>query len=299
MRKLLPGDKIALVAPAGAGDRLITPGQAFLSERGFATEVFYSKASSARTVAADQERAEFLHQAFQREDIHAVICLRGGYGSNRILPFINFDLIKAHPKPFVGFSDITSLLFPLYRYAALPSFHGPALAQCLDNDVASVEELFAVLSGEKNHWQWPVKVLQSGEATGVMVGGNLSVMSGLWGTPWLDVAAGEILFIEDLNEYLYKIDRIIVQLRHAGVFNRIGGLIVAKEDISDPGPNNSLGQSYEEMFEALSEEIKGPVILGVPCGHTRDQITLPFGANCTLIAEAGQASLTINSERLV
>jgi muramoyltetrapeptide carboxypeptidase len=221
--------------------------------------------------------------------VRAVFCLRGGWGSARLLPHIDSALLRAHVKPFIGYSDITALHALLQR-EGLISFHAPMPASDLvdsgaEDDAAALFALLmqplpagnvfapALLPGA---WRF------GGTASGRLVGGNLSLIASLCGTPWALDARGAILFIEDVSEALYRVDRLLTQLRHCGVLEEASGFLLGSftED-ADP-------------TAVLREHLAGlgkPVLAGWPAGHGRPNRALPLGAVATLDAGAGRLTL--------
>jgi muramoyltetrapeptide carboxypeptidase len=214
--------------------------------------------------------------------------VRGGYGSGRVADLLDYALIARNAKIFVGYSDITNLLMPMHGKAGLVTFHGPVGTDLASRrSEASIACLFEVLGGVRRcHHLDPaqVDVLRPGTASGPLVGGNLSVLSTMVGAPGFRIPPGAIVFLEDVNEFMYQQDRCLVHLRRAGVFDSAAAVLIADTPVKDPGCDNSLGLSYRDMVAGALRGFPGPVVCQVPCGHTDTQLTLPFGAHADLTA---------------
>jgi len=294
-RHLRRGDLVGVVAPAGplAPERvaLVEP----LFER-FGLRARLYPGCHARhprhdfLAGDDATRLADLHAAFADADIAAVFCLRGGWGSARLLDRIDTGLLRANPKPFIGFSDITALHALLVR-EGLVGFHAPMPGSNLvqDGSEADARALFDLLLQPlpAGHCFAPALATDAwrvpGRASGVLVGGNLSLVAALLGTPWAWPTEGTILFLEDVSEALYRVDRLLTQLRLAGVLAGARGFV--------------LGSFTEDADPAavLHEHLAGlgkPVLSGWPAGHATPNRALPLGAQVTLDAAAG--TLTLN-----
>jgi muramoyltetrapeptide carboxypeptidase len=294
LRCLQAGDCVGVIAPAGPA----TPERAALVEPLFARFGLRAKlypSCHARHAAHDflagndALRLHDLHAAFADAGNAAVFCLRGGWGSARLLPRIDTALLRANAKPFVGYSDITALHALLVR-EGLACFHGPMPASDLVLDGADddARECFAALmqplpQGQvfapallPGHWHVP------GVASGPLVGGNLSIVASLLGTPWALPVQGAVLFLEDVSEALYRVDRLLVQLRNAGVLDAVSGVVLGSFT-EDDDPTAVL----QEHLGPLGK----PVLAGWPAGHGRPNRVLPLGARVSLDAAAGTLTL--------
>ena len=250
-------------------------------------------------------RVDDIHAAFSDPEVKAVFCVRGGYGSAMLLDKIDFDLIRRNPKIFVGYSDITALHLGIHQRTGLVTFHGPtALSSFSDYTIgAFMRALFdprplGVLSNppEKNQLRpnHLTRVLRPGTATGPLIGGNLTLISTTMGTPWEIDTSGRLLFIEDVDEQPYSMDRMLTQLRLAGKFRDIKGLIIGECSGCVPRdykPSFESTFSLGEVLDNILGDLKVPVLTGMTIGHTEDQLTLPLGVNATL--DAAAATLTI------
>jgi muramoyltetrapeptide carboxypeptidase len=220
---------------------------------------------------SDEYRASQFNQFVQDPEIKAIFCARGGYGSLRILPKISYEQLRLNPKALVGFSDITALLLACCKKASVVS------------DPESVESLWTALnSTQPLELHFPEALcLRSGKTEGAVLGGNLTTLSHLLGTPFLPPLSGCILFLEDRGEPLYRLDRMLTQLIHAGHLGDIAGLILG--DFSESCPRNELNNLVQERLASASF----PILSGVPAGHEQRNLTLPLGLPATLDAGAG------------
>ncbi len=294
MRPLRRGDLVGVIAPAGPATTervaLVEPLFARFGLRARLYPSCHARHPQHDFLAGDDAvRLADLHAAFADADVRAVFCLRGGWGSPRLLAQIDTALLRRHNKPFIGYSDITAL-HVLLQSEGLVSFHAPMPASDLVIDGAEDDAaaLFALLMNPLPAGRvfapallpgaWHV----GGTTSGRLVGGNLSLMASLCGTPWAIDARGAILFIEDVSEALYRVDRLLTQLRHSGVIDAASGFLLGSftED-ADP-------------TAVLREHLAGlgkPVLAGWPAGHGRPNRALPLGAGVTLDAGAGTLTL--------
>jgi muramoyltetrapeptide carboxypeptidase len=291
MRKLLkpprlrPGDRVGLVTPASPCPvEELRAGCAVLESFGLQVTVDGGTEYHLRYLAgSDEKRAARLSESFADKTLRALICTRGGYGSMRILPLLRYTLLRRSPRALMGFSDITALLGACCRHAGVVCFHGPTVSTLPTSDEESLASFWNALAGEE-----PVTVkvpepvcLRPGEATGPVFGGNLTMLCHLVGTRFLPPLKGAILFIEDRNEALYRIDRMLTHLIEARLMPGIAGLMVGT--FSDCGSPEDLLDLFAERLAPFSF----PVLAGFPVGHGSRNITLPLGLAATLDAEAG------------
>jgi muramoyltetrapeptide carboxypeptidase len=285
---------IGLIAPAGPAALDTEKAAQWTRSRGYRLRVFPGVGEQAGYLAgSDDVRLNDLHAAFADPEVATILCLRGGYGSPRLLDRIDFDLLKRNPKPFVGYSDITALHMAINRYAGFVTFHGPMLnADLLGGKQAPTEASFLnMLRGQVkagsvlNHpVAYPLITLEPGIAQGPLVGGNLSMIAATMGTPYEIDTAGGILFIEDVNEPLYRIDRLLTHLRLAGKLEPLRGVLVG--DVA--------GVEAEALFRLLKQTFGGlqiPVLAGWRSGHCDPNLTLPLGALVRLDAGAKELAL--------
>ncbi len=248
------------------------------------------------------QRTEDLHAMFADPGIHAIFCIRGGYGSAQMLPLIDFDLIRRNPKIFLGYSDITALHTAIGRRTGLVTLHGPVPLSHLSP--WSEQHLNRILFDpvpaglqtnppDSNPLQpaHTLRTIRTGKARGPLTGGNLTLISTTLGTPYEVETDGRILLLEDIGEDIYRIDRMLTQLRLAGKLQRAAGIVVG-ECKDCPPPDHSSAYSLGEVLDYLLGDLNIPVLYGLSFGHTTDQVTLPLGVTATLDATA--QTLTID-----
>ncbi len=297
---LQPGDRVAVVAPASPPDpEKLEAGLRRLEATGLIVE--RGRTLSARRgylAGDDQLRADELNHYLQRTDIRAIFCARGGYGCLRLLPLLDYEAAARAPKLLVGYSDITALHLALLRRARLPGLSGPMVA--IDwplLDAETEQRFWELASGAAPDPLLPVgsvspRVLRPGMAEGPLVGGTLSVLVRLVGTPFLPDLTGAILFLEDIGEAPYRIDGMLAQLRLAGVLDRLAGLILGDFTDCVPGtstPSLSLDEILADYFHAAPY----PVVTGFPYGHVAAKNTLPVGVRARLVADASGMRLSL------
>ncbi|MFP4532252.1 MAG: LD-carboxypeptidase [Desulfobacterales bacterium] len=291
LNPITPGDTIGIVAPASPFDKdRFESGIRFLENQGFRLripeEIFHHAGFLA---GSDAQRARLINELFADSGVHAIWCARGGYGSLRILPLIDYGLIRAHPKPFIGSSDITALLAALSERCDMPVFHGPMIVSFADADEASCRaaiEIFEMPGG----WTVkadPVHVIRPGRGSGPVAGGNLTTLAHLIGTPFEPDFSGKLLFIEDIGEAPYRIDRMLTQFKMAGKLAHVQGVILG--NFINCGPPEEIHAIAEEIFSDLSV----PVLGGMPAGHGPGNMMLPMGVEAVL--DAGSGTLTYHS----
>ena len=273
--RLNPGDLIGVVSPAGPVDKSeMKPDLDLLISSGFkfrAAPHLYDRHDY--LAGDDEDRLSDLHAMFLDREIRAIFCARGGYGSLRLLDKIDYDLIREHPKIIVGYSDITALLMAIYDKTGLITFHGPMVRGLSSVSVNSLKSLLLILSSEQPVSFSPMEgnPLISGRAEGPLMGGNLSLICHLIGTPFFPSLDGCILIIEDRGEPLYRIDRMLTHLALAGQIKGLAGLIGG--DFVDCGNKSAI----EGLLHTLASDLKIPLITGFPSGHGLKNLALPLG----------------------
>lgn len=283
-RALRPGDRVAVVAPASQTSReSFERGVQEIARLGF--EPVFSDAVFERgpfsAGSADRRAADFLRW-WTDPSVAALIALRGGYGSVHILPRLPKIEIARSPKLFVGYSDTTSVLTWLTCHCGIPGLHGPMLDGRLARGADGYDEasFAALLQGGAGLSLAPegVSAVRGGGATGPLYGGTLTQLAASLGTPFaFDPPAGSILFIEDVNERPYRLDRMLTQLRLAGVLDRVRALVFGEMRGCDE-PNGEV--RARDVIDAVAAGFDGPVLSGFPSGHTTGPLwTLPFGVN--------------------
>ena len=291
---LRPGDTVAIVAPASnvKGADLEAGCEALL-RAGYQPFYFDSIVEKDLYFAGSVERrTRELEEMFVREDVRAIICARGGYGTNYLLKELDLEKIRAHPKIFVGYSDITTLLTYFYDAAGFVTFHGPMAAKDWAHaDGVDLASWHAAPSGS-TAWDVPlnegVTGLVEGDAEGILYGGCLSILVASLSTPYEIKTAGTILFLEDLAAKPYQIDRMLMQLKLAGHFDGVRGIVFG--EMLDCVQTANQGYKLQDVVMRIVGDLKVPVAFGVRSGHvTSGNITLPFGV---------RAKLTVRSERV-
>lgn len=233
-----------------------------------------------------EQRLSDLHTAFADESTSAILCMRGGYGSNYLLDELNLELIREHPKPFFAYSDLTGIQLRLLDQLGLPAFHGPMVAADFYlEDGVHLASFQSALTGEPYNVgpSEGLRVLKPGTATGVLYGGCLSILVSLLGTPYEPKTEDKLLFIEDRGAKPYQIDRMLWQLRNAGKLNGTRGVIFGEMlECASPGaPANLLDDVIRRAFE----DFDGPIAIGLRSGHvSRQNVTLTFGVRAELRA---------------
>ena len=297
-KRLKPGDTIGLVAPSGA---VRTPGAlersaAELERMGYRVKLGQSCGQVYGYLSgADEVRARDINDMFLDDAVDAIVCVRGGYGATRILDRLDYAAIAAHPKIFMGFSDITALHIAMLEKAHLATFHGPmSTADCADGPMhpftrASMELALcaeAPMGALENAPGYPERqTLAPGQAEGQLVGGNLMLITSLLGTPYELDTRGRILFIEEIGEHTYCIDRMLTQLRLAGKLDDCAGVVFG--DFNNcPIEYPAFGLSIEQILRDIVVPCGKPVLTGLQAGHCTPKLTLPLGARCRLDADA-------------
>ena len=248
--------------------------------------------------APDAERVEELNAIFRRDDVSTLFAVRGGYGILRLLDRVDYAAARAHPTLVVGYSDVTALHCALYAHAGLPGLSGPMVTPDWPTlDAASEAQFWQLARGEA-----PVEIrgpggqalepVRPGTAEGVLLGGNLTMLCALLGTPHLPDLTGAILFLEEVGEPPYRVDRLLAQLRLAGVLEGLGGLVLGAFTGADP-PKNRPSLSLDEVLDHYAGFVPGPVVRGLVYGHFPQKSTVPVGVRARLEAGADTASLTV------
>lgn len=274
------GQQIGIIAPAGPVDpEKLRPGLEILSNLGFKPVLGPHLFKKTGYLAGDDSsRLKDFHEMIKNENIKAVFCARGGYGSSRLLNRIDYDLIGRHPKIILGFSDITALLLSIWGKTGLITFHGP-LATGLDKGLGNNITALMNLIGGRNDISIDLKpagVYCSGQTEGFLIGGNLSLMVHLIGTPYLPSLDGGILFLEDKGEAPYRLDRMLTHLGLSGRIKNIKGLMLG--NFLDCGTGEELRQVMDNCLSSMDI----PIVHGCPFGHGDKNVTLPLGARVKL-----------------
>ncbi|HEY9171299.1 MAG TPA: LD-carboxypeptidase [Verrucomicrobiae bacterium] len=306
--RLQPGDTLGILAPASAPpdpnslDRAV----AALEKLGFRIRLAPNVRKRRGFLAGgDRERASDLMRLFADPKVNAILCVRGGYGTARLLPLLDYAVLRSHPKIFVGYSDITSLHCAFLTRANLVSFHGPMLNSDFVNDdmprftvnsfLRLLGETVAYGSIAQGYRRRTVEILRRGTARGPLIGGNLTLLCTTVGTPWQPEFRGKILFLEDLAEEPYRMDRMLTHLLNAGLLQQVAGIAIGiNKDCVDPKAKRAkeYRQTLEDVFRDRLWPLKIPVVIGLPFGHVPQNATLPVGGEALLDANRGELVIT-------
>jgi muramoyltetrapeptide carboxypeptidase len=303
--RLRRGGTIGLICPAGAldGARTLHEARHDLEALGFRTRPGrHCLARHGYLAGTDQQRAEDVMEMFESDDVDAIIAIRGGWGASRILPLLDYDVIRNNPKPLVGYSDITSLLLAVYSRAGIVTFHGPVgrstwnanTAEAFQNVLVRAERLVLDPTttmgpdGERRaRSRMSPRMIFDGRAEGPLAGGNLSIVTSMIGTPYLPDFREHVMFFEDVNEPLYRVDRLITQLKQSGILAGTSGLVFGQCS-SCPG---EAGIDVEELLAEHLRPLRRPAWSGAPIGHLSPVYTLPIGVRAATDSALGSLAL--------
>ena len=291
---------IGVVSPSYWLDENVLKNTAkFFTDLGYNIKI--SKSSSLQWgpfAGTPEERADDLHRMFADPKIDAIMCARGGYGANRVLPMLDYDLIRKNPKIFIGYSDITAYLTSITQKTNLVTFHGPMLTTYKKSWINYNYNLMnMVLTGESNINIEPpeslkTRILKDGTTSGPLWGGNMSLLINRLGTSDTLNTNGVILFLEDIDEYLYSFERMLVQMRTSGMFDQINGLIIGElEDMRDQEVR--FGRNTDEIILDICGDLDIPIISNFPCGHGKYQATLPISITTEINTTKKELPITI------
>lgn len=299
--RLRPGDIVGLVAPAGfvadrfGVDTLVeTVGAMGLKAR----PAPHLTTRNGYLAGSDETRADDLNAMFLDDEVRAIFAVRGGWGSQRLLPYLDYDMISVRPKLLIGMSDVTALHMALASRGAAPTIHGPNVAHSWNAEAwTSLRSLafdgatptYGVPQGSDDRLVQPrtITTFRGGKASGKLLGGNLSVLSAMVGTPYLPDFTGAILFLEDTNEAEYRIDRMLTQLAQGGVLDRVAGVAFGQctncRNPGEPYGNFTLPEVMDHHFRPLGV----PAFQGAWIGHIAGQASIPVGIPAQIDADAG------------
>jgi muramoyltetrapeptide carboxypeptidase len=290
--RLEVGDRIGLIAPASP----IQPEDIELAEKSLAELGFRVKAAPhilnqyGYLAGSDADRAGDVNGMFADNSVRAVLAMRGGWGCGRILPLLDYDLIRRHPKILVGYSDITALLLAVYTRSGVVTFHGPVGISTWNRFSRDYFKR-VLMEGEtvtmKNSSETPVRTIVPGRAKGKLIGGNLSVLAAMVGTPYLPDWKQKILFVEEIGEGVYRVDRLLTQLRLAGILSQLSGFIFAHCQDCPAGDEGEPSLSLDRVLEDCLLPLAIPSWYGSMMGHTEDKFTVPMGTDVEIDAGLG------------
>ncbi len=296
-KRLKTGDTIGLVAPAGIEDtEKIEKGIDKLKSLGFNVKKgkhIYDKWGY--FAGKDEDRAKDIIDMFEDDEVNMVLCVRGGYGAMRVMPYLNFNKIKNKPKIFMGYSDITVLLNAMYQKEGLITFHGPMLNSSLYVEETLESFLSTIMKGHEeycieNPVHIPMLSNTDKSAEGRIVGGNLSLICSVLGTPYEIDIKDKILFIEEVGESPYRIDRMLTQLKLTGRLKECSGIILGQFTECD-GEEDKNTFTLRQVLEDRVMNLNMPVITNFMCGHDNPKLVLPIGAKARLNCRKGKIEI--------
>jgi muramoyltetrapeptide carboxypeptidase len=304
-KRLRAGNTLGLVAPSHTIHERMPFDIAIdtLKAMGFRVkEGAHLRARRGHHAGSDQQRAADIHAMFADPDVDGILAITGGSGANRILPLLDYELIQKNPKFFGGFSDITALINAIYARTGLITFHAPAGVS--EWNLFSQQQFRSVVQ-EALPWtmrnpkdtadlpaprEFRIQTLRPGRAQGHLVGGNLAVLSSMAGSGFLPSFEAAILFIEDTNEYIYRVDRMLSTLMLSGALDRLAGVVIGAFTQCTPG--EGFGRStLDEVFDDYFLQRSYPVFRGAAIGHIRQKFTVPIGAQAEIDASEGTIRL--------
>jgi len=306
--RLAPGDTIGLIAPASAppDPKAIDRSVRVLESLGFKVKLAPNVRQRWGFLAgSDRDRAADLMGMFTARKVNAILCVRGGYGSARLLPRLDYGIIRAHPKIFIGYSDITSLHCAFLVKSGLASFHGPMLNSdfiqpnfpkfTLESFQRTLTQAGPPGSICQGYRKKTVRILRRGMAAGPLIGGNLCILCASLGTQYQPSFKGAILFFEDLDEVPFRFDRMLTQLLNAGLLQQVAGIAIGiNQNCFDPKAKRGgeYRQSLEEVFQERLLPLRIPIVSGLPFGHIPHNATLPIGLQVRLDGNQGDLQVT-------
>nr|WP_319489749.1 LD-carboxypeptidase [uncultured Caproiciproducens sp.] len=298
-KPLFEGARIALIAPAGpVSPERFGPAVTAVEELGLRPVIFEScRRANGYLAGSDRLRADDINAAFADSEIDGILCIRGGYGAQRLMNLIDWNMIRRHPKFFCGYSDITALHIVLNQQCGFVTYHTPMPSTELYGgvDEYTMNSLKKVLFGEKlgelhNPDNMPMKTLVGGCAKGILTGGNLSLVSSSLGTCYEINTKDRILFLEDVGEEPYRIDGMLNHLKMAGKFKDCAGIILGGfTDCNAEHPEKSL--TLGQVFEGLLVPEHKPAIMNVVCGHSLPSMSLPLGKGIEMNSISGKITV--------
>lgn len=299
---LKEGDTIGIITPAGAlsDEDTITVTKEVLAYLGFKVkEGKYIRSRYGNLAGTDQERLSDLHMMFADKDVDGILCIRGGNGASRLLAHIDYNLIRNNPKVLLGYSDITALILAFYAKAGLVSFHGVVGSSTWSNYVVKLfreqfmENKMAIYNNPTKaenqivQFKDRIQTIHPGIVEGIILGGNMTLLTGLCGTPYLPDFKDSILFIEEIDEKSDRMDRMFCQLMNAGILAQIKGFIFGK--CTNCGPSGGYGSlTLDQMLHDYIKPLGIPAYSGAMIGHISDQFLIPVGVRVRMDASIGK-----------
>ncbi len=297
---LLPGDTIGVVAPSAAlAKDDIAQGIAVLQKMGYVVRPGKSVGAHWGYLAGtDEVRAGDINDAFADDRIDGIVCLRGGYGATRILPLLDYECIAAHPKVFVGFSDITALHTAFLQRSHMAAIHGPMVMSLGGKASDYTREQFA--QGLRRPWAggpvllppgYQLETIVPGTVSGPLYGGNLTLLAALTGTPYALRLDGGVLLLEEIGEDAYALDRMLCQLEQSGLIQRSRAVVFGEFTHCEPETEAPYEFTVRDVIWQYAKRWGKPAVWGVPAGHGRHNAWLPLGRTVQVCAQPSQASV--------
>jgi muramoyltetrapeptide carboxypeptidase len=300
--RLRRGDLIGLVAPASPvlDPRRVDSGVRYLEGLGYRVEVGTHVLDRHGYLAGpDEHRLGDMNRMLSDRRVRAIFAVRGGYGTSRLLPFLDYGAVRRDPKIIVGYSDLTALQLALWRKTGLVTFSGPMVAGDFgrDPDPVMEEGFWKMLTsrsgrrlvGDPMGWRW--RAGRPGVAEGRLLGGNLSLVTTVLGTPFSPDYRGALLILEEVGEAPYRLDRMLTQLRNAGVLRRVVGLVLGQFTGCRPARGGTPALTRRQMFDEVLSGLTVPVLEGLAYGHVRSKVTVPVGVRARMDAGQGRIEL--------
>lgn len=311
MKPVLPprlrrGDTIGLFCPAGPVKdiRAFEGGINLIKELGFKVKLQGAFQNNDHYLAdSDAARAQNFHALWEDTSVQAVMAIRGGFGSVRMLEYIELDRLQRNPKMLIGFSDVSALISGMISHANLVAVHGPVVTSLTLHDQQSVHQLFSLLTGQAEELiaGKGMEILRGGNRRGKIMGGNLTTLVHLIGTPWDSSWDDALLVLEDTGESLYRLDRMLTQLAFSGRLDRLAGLILGTFDQGTADRLETLRlqeQVWQRVLE-LTERLDFPVWADFPVGHQTANFALPMGMEATMDSQTGKLRLHTDSVQVL
>lgn len=308
-KALKPGDTVGIIAPASFVEKEADLEEARTAMEGMGLKTVFAPHVSDKfgyLAGQDRDRAEDVNAMFRRKDIDGIIAIRGGWGCLRMIPYLDYAMIRRHPKVIMGYSDLTTMLNAIYVRSGLVTFHGP-VALSTYNDYTNDYLTKAIFTSkpigrvvqppqsDDEKGDTTVVSLGKGRGSGPLVGGNLSLIVTTLGTPYEIDLKGKVLFLEDVGEEPYRIDRMLTHLWISGHLKKLAGLVFGKFTNCVPkkvDPEYSVSFTVEELLRQRIAPLGIPAISGVNIGHIKNKVTMPIGARATVDADAKTLTIT-------
>ena len=288
-KRLKKGDTVSIISPASPISReKLEKGISYLENLGYNVRPGkHIYAQKGYLSGIDEERVSDLHELFCDNDVKAIFCSRGGYGSIRILDLVDYELIRRNPKIFIGYSDITAIEVSMLAKTGLVTFYGPMIVPDSDNemDLSAFDFLFKIITSQSSFYKIDISsqnVVKKGNSKGILIGGCLSVFSSLLGTDYMPDLEGAIIFFEDIDEEPYRIDKYLNQLRLCGLFDNASGFVFGRFVNCESRQENYEGPTVDDVINEIMSGVKVPVIKNIDFGHIKGKLTIPMGIKATI-----------------